>query len=217
MSPVGRPRTGRQGAYPAGRRTGAIRVWRAPAPARYRGAVRSIRFVAGGRADPTPERAWRRPEGLAALRAAVCGVAVILLGGREILGGDRDACRQTGEFGNYGCARVAGRVVGSAGQPLPGVNMSLREQSSTPETAGCYNPSFRKTDASGRFRVELTRYCQRGAPNVPDTLTVVVYAARTTFAPGERPVADSATVVVTVARVGRVPPEPRLDFRLPVP
>lgn len=125
-----------------------------------------------------------------------------------------DTCQQTYEFGNSGCFEVRGRVIDSTGRALAGVLMVTGPSA---DRAG-FNTPTATTDASGAFALRAARMFARVPAPVPDTITIVVYAAdRRTQGVGV-PVmqSDSARVLVTIAPVGQVPNPTTITVTLPV-
>lgn len=127
------------------------------------------------------------------------------------------ACRQTHEFGNYGCAEVSGRVLGSQGQPLIGVSVGPRYLAEVGPPL--YDAMYVETDAQGRFRFRVTRYAPRKLLVVPDTFSLYVSAAVRpnpgTGAPSS--VVDSVLVQVELAPIGAVPRPAEVEIRLSHP
>ena len=119
-------------------------------------------------------------------------------------------CPQSYEFGNDGCALVAGRVVGSQGQPLAGIDVGNAEPA-----GGYLNAVYVQTDERGRFGYRVT--CVLGCP--PDTLPIWIWASVRPQPPQQvATIYDSVAVRLHFARVGHVPPPPEsLVITLPVP
>ena len=129
--------------------------------------------------------------------------------------GDPDACQQTYEFGNLGCAEVRGQVLGSGGTPLAGVSVGPVYPAGT----GGYNSPVVDTDPEGRFSFRIHRFAGDVAPTSPDTFSIYVRAAvRPPPVVGvPSPARDSALVRLTLAPVGRIPTPATVDFRLSYP
>ena len=129
---------------------------------------------------------------------------------------DDGACRQSYEFGNTGCLEVRGQVVSTAGQPLAGIVVAAR----SPSTQMGFGAGFVATDASGGYRVRLSRMLG-GPPRSggPDTVSVYVIATDPRSAGVGVParIRDSVLVPVTIAPVGRVPSPAEVHFTLPLP
>lgn len=107
-----------------------------------------------------------------------------------------------GEFGSYGCAVVAGQVLGANGSGLPGATVTV---TGSEQCGGC-SAYTTVADQSGSFRVtvHLWQPPLGGAP-LPDTVTAMVRAWAT--GPYPRPSAttaygDSASTVLVFAPVG---------------
>lgn len=120
------------------------------------------------------------------------------------------ACPQTYEFGNVGCARAAGRVLGSAGKPLAGVDVITRLE--VDPSRGYYYGGYGTSDGQGHFGVQLTRDHEPAVIPTPDTLTVYLVAAHFR---ADTVVRDSAAVTFTFAPVGEIPPTVSIDLQLP--
>ena len=87
---------------------------------------------------------------------------------------DGSLCPQTSEFGNYGCARVAGTVRDGAGQPLAGVVVDLVP----PSTAGgSYDSPTTTTGAAGTYSLEIHRFNTPAAVRAADTIPLYVRGA----------------------------------------
>lgn len=129
---------------------------------------------------------------------------------------DNGACRQTGEFGNTGCAVVSGMVLGARGQALAGVMVFARVDAAAAGFSSSYDPS----SADGSFKVIVTRYAGR-EPVDPqnDTLSFYVVAANqpVDWALGQPKVRDSAFTTVRISHVGSVPTPSNLTLRLEIP
>lgn len=123
---------------------------------------------------------------------------------------DPRLCPQTYEFGNSGCVRVEGRVLGARGQPLQGVYVTLRPRA---PDEGFFNSPVASTDAQGRFRLEAHRMVSPRELPTPDTITMWLAGAR----PMNPVVADSVQVLLNVAPVGQPAIAVAQDLTLPVP
>lgn len=113
-------------------------------------------------------------------------------------------CQQTFEFGNVGCAEVAGIVTGLSGQPLPG--RLVRVSPAVPHGAA-YSGGSVRADAQGRFRTRIFRMTQTMAPLVPDTFSVWVVAidVASTELPNPTNIRDSVLRQLTLRPVGQRP------------
>jgi hypothetical protein len=123
---------------------------------------------------------------------------------------DPRLCPQTYEFGNTGCVRVEGRVLGAGGQPLQGVYVTLRPAG---PDEGFFNTPVATTDAQGRFRLEASRMVSPRPLPTPDTVTMWLAGAR----PLNPVVADSVPVLLHVVPVGQPAITVTQDLTLPVP
>lgn len=121
---------------------------------------------------------------------------------------DPRLCRQTYEFGNTGCVRVEGRVLGSLGQPLHGIYVHLGQP---PDRDGFDTP-VQATDVRGRFRLEAHRMTSPGQAPTPDTITMWLIASRPAFPVVTR---DSVAVLLYVAPVGQPAITVTQDLTLP--
>lgn len=123
---------------------------------------------------------------------------------------DPDLCPQT-EFGNYGCARVEGRVLSAAGEPVSGAFVALLAAG---EDRGEYNVPVEKTGADGRFKLEVRRvYQPPQTPTVSDTATMKLRADLAVA--GEGMVTDSVPVVMHFSPVGAPAIVVQRDIQLP--
>jgi hypothetical protein len=80
---------------------------------------------------------------------------------------DDRLCPQTFEFGNFGCARVAGTVRDGAGQPLAGVVMTLVPPSTADNS---YDFPSATTEAAGTYALEIHRFDAPPAVRPADTI-----------------------------------------------
>ncbi len=117
------------------------------------------------------------------------------------------ACRQTYEFGNYGCAVAAGRVLDSLGQPVVGALVGP-----TPSEDGIqFNTPYATTSADGSYSVKLTRF-GRGES---DLVWVWLRASRIPTHVDSVGVRDSVRVQLRVSPVGAIPDTAVVDLVLP--
>ena len=128
---------------------------------------------------------------------------------------DPRLCDQTYEFGNFGCTDIAGQVLGSAGQPLPGISVGPRYLPDRHD----FNSPFVDTDAEGRFHLRLHRFGAPPPAGQPDTVSLYIRALDFRSAGVNIParVRDSVLIQVTVAPVGAVAPVTEVVLRLPTP
>lgn len=152
------------------------------------------------------------------LREAALPLSLLLSACQSTTGTNLSAaCQQSYEFGNYGCAEVTGRVLGSSGKPLSGVSVGPRFLSEP--DAGMYNSPYVDTDSEGRFRFRIQRYAQRRNVPVPDTFSIYVRAAvRPPPAAGaSSPAVDSVLVQLELAPIGQVPNPSEVEIHLSYP
>ena len=128
---------------------------------------------------------------------------------------DPRLCQQTYEFGNYGCADITGQVLGSAGQPLPGISVGPIFLPGREE----FNSPFANTDADGRFRLRLHRFGAPPPTGNSDTVSLYIRAIDPRSAGLNSParVRDSVLVQLTVAPVGAIAPITEVVLRLSTP
>lgn len=128
---------------------------------------------------------------------------------------DDGTCRQTYEFGNFGCAEITGQVLGSSDQPLTAASIVIRD--APDPNAGYYGNAVTQTNAAGLFRVRVTRLLPRPIKVVPDTFSIYVLA-RVIHQFGAPPwPPDSALVQVELAPIGAIPKATEVQLRLPFP
>jgi hypothetical protein len=88
---------------------------------------------------------------------------------------DQSRCLQTFEFGNTGCAELAGVVTGPDGGPLAEAFVGLRD----PGEAGrpiTLISGYVTTDSTGAYRLRAIRMAGEVPTEGPDTVTVWVWA-----------------------------------------
>jgi hypothetical protein len=123
---------------------------------------------------------------------------------------DPSICQQTFEFGNFGCARIAGVLTGTAGQPVRFAHVVLNPR---PEDSGVYTVPTALTSSAGEYALEVQ--IMHPGPVVGDTLTMVFSYA---YRPGsESFVSGSVPVTVRFAHVGQPAWVTGLDLSVPVP
>ena len=110
-----------------------------------------------------------------------------------LLPGD-GACSPRGGDGS-GCARVEGRVLDEAGEPLARAVVTL----GAPEGGASYDFPVYTTGGSGRFSLQISRMM----PGTVDTVTMWLRAALP-YRPGAIP-SDSVQVHLHIAPVGEEP------------
>ncbi len=126
---------------------------------------------------------------------------------------DNNACRQTYEFGNLGCADIEGRVVDAADRGVSGIIVGPRYEPGN----GGFDTSYSTTDADGNFRFRVTRYLpRRPSESGPDTLSLWVSAADPRSAGVGVPATrrDSVRVSIAVVPIGQTPEPVRVTIRL---
>jgi hypothetical protein len=123
------------------------------------------------------------------------------------------ACRQTAEFGNYGCIAITGRVIGLRGQSLSGAYMSLGESAD----GGQFGGGFDTTDANGWYAIRRIRVLTDRPPS--DSVTIWVRGVRALITAGRAGpyYRDSVRVRVRVAPIGAIPVGTVVDLTLPEP
>jgi hypothetical protein len=111
--------------------------------------------------------------------------------------GDPDLCPQTFEFGNFGCARVAGTVRDGGGQPLGGVSVTL-----APPVGGtnAFDSPSARTGADGSFALEAHRFDQPAVLKGADTIPMYLRGALME----EPTVRDSILLTVIVVPVDSI-------------
>jgi hypothetical protein len=118
-----------------------------------------------------------------------------------------DACPQTYEFGNFGCARVRGLVRNAAGEGVAGARVSLGPPSEAPNF---FDAPFAETDATGLYSLEIHHY---GPSPTGGSDTVSMYLRA--FLPSTgAPIGDSMLVELRFAPVGEVPQVLEADITL---
>lgn len=111
-------------------------------------------------------------------------------------------CPQSGgEFGSYGCAVVAGQVLGANGSGLPGASVVVIGS----EKCSLCTAYTTVADQSGSFRVTVHLFLPLGGVPLQDTVTATVRAVAT--GPYPRPSAttfygDSVLTVLEFSPVG---------------
>jgi len=80
-----------------------------------------------------------------------------------------EVCPQTFEFGNFGCARVAGTIRDAAGQPLAGVVVTLTAPT---EADDAYDLPSATTGTSGTYALEIHRFDQPAIIRAADTVSL---------------------------------------------
>ena len=100
------------------------------------------------------------------------GVAAMIAACSDGSGPGFGTCPQTGEFGNFGCARVVGVARSQDGTPLAGVHVSL----SPVEDTGQFDVPVDETDATGAYSLEMHDYSfsETGEPT-PDTVAANIH------------------------------------------
>lgn len=144
------------------------------------------------------------------LSSVACNSSLIDTNGRL----NARACEQTYEFGNSGCAEIAGTVLDRQDRALPGMIVGPRYVF----PGAPFNTPYATTDSAGRFRLRITRFGADAPAVGPDTtsLFVLAYDPRSSGVNVPATVRDSVLVRVTVVPVGRVPEPALVTIRLPV-
>jgi hypothetical protein len=146
----------------------------------------------------------------------ICFIALLACSGatcdRHISQADA-TCEQAYEFGNYGCAEVAGRVIGSTGMPLD--SAFIRPSFVPAASAGTYNTPIVRTDVQGRFRLRIHRFGPRPSLVTPDTFSIFVHAAVDYKPPATMsPAYDSVMAVLELAPIGSLPKPASVEIKL---
>src|SRR3954471_14848877 len=120
---------------------------------------------------------------------------------------DQSRCLQTSEFGNTGCAELAGVVTDPEGVPLAQASVGVRDpgESGRPITL---ISGYVTTDATGAYRLRAIRMAGEVPAEGPDTVTVWVRAA--VPPPADAPTGtsgpmDSVLVTLELRPVGETP------------
>ena len=120
-------------------------------------------------------------------------------------------CHQTGEFANFGCARVEGVARDAAGNPLAGVQVAL----SAAQGPNSFDTPTQVTNASGSYSLEIHDY---GGPQQvsppPDPVTLTLSGTLLNDDPTMPPIHNSVDVIVKFAPVGEVPEVAQADIAL---
>ena len=157
--------------------------------------------------------AFRSPKGSI---SRVCAAALLALvpacDSATGLRPDAQPCRQTYEFGNTGCAEIAGRVIDAQDQGRAGISVGPRYLTG----ANGFNTPYATTDTAGRFRLRITRFAGMAPAAGPDTVSLYVHAADPRSAGLERPATlrDSVLVQVTISLLDEVPAPIDVTIRL---
>lgn len=132
------------------------------------------------------------------LHAIWLSAVTVIIGGCSDEGPASNACPQTYEFGNFGCARIQGVVRNAAGGALA-ARVSLSPAGETPNT---FDSPTRDTDADGSYQLEIHNYGPTSITGSTDTVPMYVRA----FVPSSgSPVGDSVLVEMMFVPVGEVP------------
>ena len=107
-------------------------------------------------------------------------------------------CQQTGEFGNFGCAEVAGVVTDINGAPLANVRVEPTGFGGRSQFSG----AAVTTGNDGIYSFRIVRFGQAYPPLALDTVTIYVLATRGLPPAAQR---ESTPVVVQVYPIGSVP------------
>lgn len=124
-----------------------------------------------------------------------------------------DACKQTSEFGNYGCIALTGTVIGLRGQPLSAAYMSLGDK----VEGGLFGGGIDTTDATGRYAMRRIRFLADRIPSDSVTIWVRGFRALRTGGLAGPYYRDSSRVRVRVTPIGAIPAATVVDLTLPEP
>jgi hypothetical protein len=138
----------------------------------------------------------------------LCSVTVALVSCSEGTGTGSDACPQTFEFGNYGCARIQGTVRNAAGEPIQNARVSVGPPADVPNS---YDSPSVDTDATGVYSLEIHQY---GPPVTPKAADTVAMYLRAFLLSEGAPVGDSLPVQMIFVPVGTVPDVTETDITL---
>ncbi|HZN98181.1 MAG TPA: carboxypeptidase-like regulatory domain-containing protein [Gemmatimonadales bacterium] len=122
-------------------------------------------------------------------------------------------CRQTGEFGNYGCAKVEGVARSPAGAPLAGVQVTL----SAAENSGAFDAPVDETDETGSYSLEMHDY--GGSPSggpTSDTVAANLYAYHLTDPLSTPSLGGPVPVQLTFVPLGELPEVVEVDITIDV-
>ena len=144
-----------------------------------------------------------------AILAAVGAVAACNLSPEPLP--DLSRCREIGEIGNTGCARLRGIVTDPDGRPYPGVQLHLRP----PTGRGSYQTATATSDAVGVFGVQLTRLSVPAQTTNPDTLTTYLVYVVPDTANLREAFTDSTRVTLQLFPPGERPTIATMTLRLP--
>jgi hypothetical protein len=123
------------------------------------------------------------------------------------------ACRQTFEFGNYGCIVIVGTVTGPVGQQLSGTWVSIGAGGDRVQFGG----GFDTTKSDGRYQLRAIRVVRD--PGSSDSVALWIHAVRIprSAAPSAPTLRDSSLVRLSVTPIGAVPPATPVNLSLPDP
>lgn len=135
-----------------------------------------------------------------------CAGCASVTGADDVAG----ACRQTSEFGNYGCILITGQVTGAGGETLSGTAVQIGNGGDRAQFGG----GFDTTNAAGRYELRAIRVLRdRGAT---DSVTLWIHAYRgLRLSPLPPLFRDSVRVRIAVTPIGAVPPATVVDLTLP--
>jgi hypothetical protein len=125
---------------------------------------------------------------------------------------DLRICQQTYEFGNFGCARVVGRVLDRHGNVITDrfVNVLLRSA----QRDGSTTLGITQTDTTGWFATGVTLML----PPALDSIDLLLRASVVQFGSEQAsPAADSVEFTMPLGAVGAVAPVETVTVRLPYP
>jgi hypothetical protein len=137
----------------------------------------------------------------------VCVACSSITGSNDTAG----ACRQTYEFGNYGCILIAGSVTVASAQSLSGTYVSIGNGGDR----GQFGGGFDTTTADGRYQLRAIRVLRdRGST---DSVTLWIHAVRIprSGSPSQPSLHDSSVVRLVVTPIGAVPSAAIVNLRLP--
>ena len=150
--------------------------------------------------------------------------SALLTGCTGLTDSDRDRCPQTGEFGNYGCTVLVGRISGVDGTPVNPLSRRYSILMVRVSALQSYtiDGSTVIVQDTGQYRVTLTRWSPPPSSG-PDTVSVRLTAVWLDAAPSTidapTPILGADTVFTTLrmAPVGARFRVDTINFRLRAP
>jgi hypothetical protein len=120
-------------------------------------------------------------------------------------------CQQTGEFSNFGCARVEGVARSPAGTPLAGIEVTL----SPAVDVYWLDVPVAETDETGTYSLEMHDYKGAGTGGpTPDTVAANLYAYHLTDPLSTPSFGGPVPVKLTFVPVGELPQVVEMDITI---